>query len=193
MTNLFKLYITVTKIRTIQLMLNVLRGEPDIESLKKLGLKVGINCKFQEELKIDSSFCWLIDIGDNVTIAPKVIILAHDASMKNHLGYVKIGKVKIGNNVFIGAGSIILPGVSIGNGTIIGAGSVVTKNIPENVVAAGNPIRILRSLNDFLDSHHDLMKHSPLFGSEFTLIKNVSNEKKLEMNKKMEDSCGYIV
>ncbi len=54
--------------------------------------------------------------------------------------------IKIGNDVWIGGGSIILPGVTIGNNVVIGAGSVVTKNIEDNVVIAGNPARVIRKL-----------------------------------------------
>ena len=56
--------------------------------------------------------------------------------------------VRIGKNVWIGAGAIVLPGVTIGDHSVIGAGSVVTKDIPPNVVAVGNPCRVLREIND---------------------------------------------
>ena len=56
--------------------------------------------------------------------------------------------VNIGNNVWIGAGAIILPGVSIGDNSVIGAGSVVTKDIPANVVAVGNPCKVLREIDE---------------------------------------------
>lgn len=56
--------------------------------------------------------------------------------------------VKIGRNCWIGAGAVILPGVTIGDNTVIGAGSVVTRDIPENSVAVGNPCRVLRSISD---------------------------------------------
>lgn len=112
-----------------------LMDEPNLKKLKKNGLKVGENFSMQEKCIIDKSHCWLITIGDNVTLAPRVHILAHDASTKRHLNYAKIGLVNIGNKTFIGAGSIILPNVAIGNNCIIGAGSVVTKNIPDNSVA----------------------------------------------------------
>ena len=56
--------------------------------------------------------------------------------------------IKIGKNCWLGAGVIVLPGVSIGDNTVIGAGSVVTKNIPANVVAVGNPCRVMRKIND---------------------------------------------
>ena len=56
--------------------------------------------------------------------------------------------VRIGRNCWIGAGALIMPGVTIGDNTVIGAGSVVTRDIPANVVAVGNPCRVLREIND---------------------------------------------
>lgn len=88
--------------------------------------------------------------------------------MKKHLGYARIGKVIIGNKVFIGAGTIIFPNVSIGDNSIIGAGSVATRYIPANVVAAGNPAKILCTLYYYLSKHDDFMKSKPLFGEEYT-------------------------
>ena len=68
------------------------------------GLTIGKNVAVMGEVILDPGHCRLIEIGDNVTIAPRVHILAHDASTKRELGYTKIGRVTIGNNVFIGAG-----------------------------------------------------------------------------------------
>lgn len=65
---------------------------------------------FYGEVIIDPGHCWLIELGDDVTLAPRVHSLAHDASTKRELGYTRIAKVKIGSNVFIGAGSIVLSG-----------------------------------------------------------------------------------
>ena len=118
----------------------------DLERLIKDGLSVGDNFHAQEGVIIDPGHCWLIEIGNNVTLAPRVHILAHDASTKNILGYTKISNVKIGNNVFVGAGTIILPGVTIEDNVIIGAGSVVNKDIPANVVAVGNPCKVIKEL-----------------------------------------------
>ena len=82
-----------------------------LEKLKENGLKVGDNFNMLPECIIDYSHCWHITIGDNVTFAPRVHILAHDASTKMYLNYTKIKNVMIGNNVFIGTSSIIMPGV----------------------------------------------------------------------------------
>jgi maltose O-acetyltransferase len=78
--------------------------------------------------------------------------LTHDASPQRFVGHGinRIGRVVIGDNVFVGRQSIILPNVKIGNNVIVGAGSVVNKNIPDNVVAAGNPCRVISLIDDFV-------------------------------------------
>lgn len=96
------------------------------------GLRLGKNVYIGSNVILDDSFCWLISIGDEVTITSRVVILAHDASTKKHLGYTKVAPVSIGAKTFIGMGSIILPGVKIGKNVVIGAGSVVTHDIPDN-------------------------------------------------------------
>ena len=143
------------KIRRI---INKIRGVMDIPTLVKKGLTLGDNVFINWGGCIDESFCWLITIGNNVTLAPNVHILAHDASTKKALGYTKIGKVIIGNNVFIGASSIVLPGVTVGDNVIIGAGSIVTRDIPSDCVVAGNPARIICSYSDYLKKEKERMK-----------------------------------
>lgn len=91
----------------------------------------------------------IVEIGDNVMFGPLVQIYAvnHPVDAKERMEYKMIGlPVKIGNKVWIGGGAIILAGVTIGDNTTIGAGSVVTKSIPANVFAAGNPCRVIRRL-----------------------------------------------
>jgi len=93
--------------------------------------------------------CNYIKIGHNVFLAPNVQIYAahHPLIAAERIkGPELASQVNIGDNVWIGGGSIICPGVSIGANTTIGAGSVVTKNITANVVAAGNPCRVIRNL-----------------------------------------------
>lgn len=87
----------------------------------------------------------LVTIGNNVNIAPNTAIYTVDFTNQDLI--FKTQPVKIEDNVWIGANSIILPGVTIGKNSIVGAGSVVTKNIPENMVVVGNPARILRPIN----------------------------------------------
>lgn len=92
-----------------------------------------------------------VTIGANVMCAPNVAIYTaghpvHPESRNS--GYEYGIPVTIGDNVWIGGNSVILPGVTIGNNTVIGAGSVVTRDIPDNVIAAGNPCRVLRSITE---------------------------------------------
>jgi len=164
-----------------------------LKKLIKTGLIVGKNFSMQEGVIIDGSHTWHIDIGDDVTLAHRVHILAHDASTKKHLSYTRIGKVKIGNRVFVGAGSIILPGVTIGNDVIVGAGSIVTRDIADGHVAAGNPARVLCTLEEFLDRRRNEMSIHPCFGEEYTVRKDVTAEMKSDMNARMKDKIGYIV
>ena len=131
--------------------LSRIRGEQSIEKLEKRGLVVGKDFKCMGEVIIDPSHCWHITIGNNVTLAPRVHILAHDTSTKVFLDYTRVSNVTIGDNVFVGAGTIVLPGVSIGNNVVIGAGSVVSRDIPDNCVAVGNHARVVKSLDEYLN------------------------------------------
>lgn len=92
-----------------------------------------------------------VDIGDNVLFAPNVSIYTagHPVhpEMRN-TGYEYGIPVKIGNNVWIGGNTVVTPGVTIGDNVVIGAGSVVTKDIPANVIAAGNPCRVIREITE---------------------------------------------
>jgi maltose O-acetyltransferase len=164
-----------------------------IESLRRNGMQMGTGCRVLEGVSFDWSHCCHIKIGDDVTFAPGVRILAHDASMKRHLGHTRIGKVEIGNTVFIGANTIVLPNVKIGENSIIAAGSVVTRDIPSNVVAGGNPARIICSLEEFLNKHRKKMRILPCFGREYTVSFPRSQEVREEMNERMSSGEGYIV
>jgi maltose O-acetyltransferase len=150
-------------------MLGILRGDLNIDKLKRRGLKVGVNFKAIGQNIIDPSHCWHIEIGDNVVLAPRVHILAHDSSTGLFNGYTKVANVTIGNNVFIGAGSIVLMGVTIGDNVIIGAGSIVAKDIPANSVAVGNPARVISSLENYLERELVYMNEENTFGEDFTL------------------------
>lgn len=164
-----------------------------LERMKKGGLQIGKNFNMQGGVVIDSSHYWHISIGDNVTLSARVYILAHDASTKRFLNYTRIGKVTIGNNVFVGAGTVILPGVNIGDNVVIGAGSIVSKDIPSNSVAAGDPARVICSINDFLVKHKKQMETYPCFGEEYTLRQNITNSMRQQMNERMVDRIGYVV
>ncbi len=152
-----------------------------LETLKENGLNVGENFNMLPECIIDYSHCWHITIGNNVTLAPRVHILAHDASTKIHLNYTKVKNVVIGNNVFIGTGSIVMPGVTIGNDVVIGAGSVITKDISDNSVYAGNPAKFICTTKEYVEKQKLEMNENNTFGEEYTLRGNIDPKMKEEM------------
>lgn len=168
------------------------RGEYTTEKLISMGMKVGKNFGRLNGVILDPSHCWLIEIGDNVTLAPRVHILCHDASTKQFLNYTKIGRVTIGNNVFIGAESVVLPGVKIGNNVIIGANSTVTNDIPDNMVYAGTPARQICSLEEYLLKEETRMKKMPCYDETYTLRKNVSMELRIKQKEELKGKIGYI-
>lgn len=119
-----------------------------IERIKKRGGIVGNNVHIWST-KIDLKWAFLLKIGDNVTISDARILL-HDGSSSNFCdGFSFAARTEIGNNVFIGADSIILPGKKIGNNVVIGAGTVVSKDIPDNSVVVGNPQTIIETYDEF--------------------------------------------
>ena len=171
-----------------------MRSEISTEDLISLGLTVGTNFSRQEKTLIDQSHCWLINIGNDVTLAPRVHILAHDASTKSSLGYTRIGIVNIGNNVFIGASSTILPGVTIGDNVVIGAGSVVSRDVPANSVAVGNPAKVVSSYEEYIKRKKEEISQVPFFGEKYTLRnKNFTDEMKKDMKQALsERGIGYV-
>ena len=119
------------------------------------------HCEYGSHIEIGEGFyantgCVMLDvgritIGDNVLFGPNVSLYTaghpiHPESRKS--GYEYGIPIKIGDNVWIGGSRVILPGVTIGNNVVIGAGSVVTKDIPDNVCAAGNPCRVIREITE---------------------------------------------
>ena len=169
-----------------------LRGEYTTEKLMRMGMKVGKNFKRLNGVILDHGHCWLIEIGDNVTIAPRVHILCHDASTKQFLNFTKIGRVTIGDNVFIGAEAVVLPNVIIGNNVVIGANSTITHSIPDNSVAIGSPAKVICSLDEYIQKEGKRMEVSPQYGAEYTLRKNVSMEKRIQQKQELEGVVGYI-
>lgn len=136
-----------------------------ISYYRRLGMSIGEGTHIFS--RIISSEPFLISIGNNVTISTGVTLLTHDASigpiLGRHLFSDIVGPISIGNNCFIGANTIILPGVCIPDGCIVAAGSVVTKSIaiPENdndnsqinkgIIIGGNPAKYICRTSDFVN------------------------------------------
>lgn len=143
------------------------KDKSEFEELKKIFARVtdtmvlnapffcdlGENIYFGENFYANTGLTILdeakVIFGDNVFIGPNVDIYTASHPIDKEvraLEYEKAFEVHIGNDVWIGGSTVINPGVTIGDGTVIGSGSVVTKDIPSNVIAAGNPCRVIRKI-----------------------------------------------
>jgi maltose O-acetyltransferase len=169
------------------------RGYVDPERLVRQGLRIGERVYIAPGTVIDPRHCWLVSIGDDSVLGPRVHILAHDASTKPHLGYTKIGEVDIGRRVFIGAMAVILPDVRIGDDAIVGAGSVVREDVPAGVVVFGNPAEIVCSTEVYLERHRERMERRPRFGREgFTYQGGITEGNKEVLREAVRDGTAYV-
>ncbi len=158
------------------------------------GFTSGKNFHYNSGYPIDSNWPWLISVGDNVTLATGVKLLAHDASTARIDGvHTKIGIVKIGNNVFIGANSIVLCNTRIGNNVVVGAGSVVTHDIPSNSVYAGNPAEFICTFEEFAEKHLAAQEvHQRFSEHKWNEWKDATEEEWEAMRLKLQDTYGYM-
>ena len=129
-----------------------------------IGVKIGSNCSIATR-KFGSE-PYLIEIGDHVQITNDVRFFTHGGGWVFREKFPEFdffGKIRIGNNVYIGNSAMLMPGITIGNNVIIGAGSVVTKSIPDNVVVAGNPAKIVSKLEDMFQKSNSLNLNTKSF------------------------------
>ncbi|WP_377124240.1 DapH/DapD/GlmU-related protein [Pseudoalteromonas fenneropenaei] len=160
--------------RKLQELVARLGYELTLSRYRKKGVDVGtntllINCTFSSSFKGDQ-----FKIGNDCTITG-VTLLGHDASptlfleslVKRTEVYLPGSRcsyrapITIGNKVFVGWGSIIMPGVTIGDNVVIGAGSVVTRDVPSNVVVAGNPARIIKTIEEYKSNYVEKLRNEP--------------------------------
>jgi acetyltransferase-like isoleucine patch superfamily enzyme len=123
---------------------------------KKRGVRMGKGCQIFQSVGFGSE-PYLVSLGDKVKITSGTKFITHDGGIEvlRNLDLLPdadyFGEINIGNNVFIGNHCIILPGVKIGDNVVIGAGSVVTKSIPSNSVCAGVPAKVLKSIDEYYE------------------------------------------
>lgn len=160
----------------------------------KRGMKVGRNFNRQSGTRLDPSNCWLIEIGDDVIMSNKVQLIAHDFSTMHLTGYVKFGKIIIGDRVFIGANSTILMNVHVGNDVIIGAGSLVNKDIPDGMVVAGVPAKIICTTEEYRQQQFNLINESPKYSKSDTFYSGkMTKEKQIEIKNSIDNSPHRVV
>lgn len=115
------------------------------------GYNIHIGENFYSNYNLIILDCAEVRIGDNVMIAPNVGIYTagHPIDAENReSGWEYAIPITIGNNVWIGGNTVINPGITIGDNTVIGSGSILTKDIPANVIAAGNPCKVIREITE---------------------------------------------
>lgn len=164
-----------------------------MEDYLKRGMKVGKNCDINPGLIVDVSHCWLIEIEDNVTLAPHVYLLAHDASTKKLINHSRIGLVVLKNNCFVGARAIIMPGVTVGENAVVAAGSVVTKDVEPNTVVGGNPAKFIMSIEELKSKHEKLLQYSNVYGTEWLVQNGISSAQKKTMYNDLDGQNGYLI
>jgi maltose O-acetyltransferase len=114
-------------------------------------MRMGSDVVIMHDVTFDSSYPWLIDIGDGCRISSGVRIAAHDATAFKDLGITRLGRVRLLHDTFVGERAIILPGVTIGPRAMVAAGSVVSRDVGEGVLVAGNPARVYGQYDEYLE------------------------------------------
>ena len=170
----------------------LLNREIPTEMLIKRGMKVGKDFNRQQGCFLDPTHCFLITIGNDVTMSIRVTVMAHDASTKKNLGYTKIGQIHIGNHVFIGANTTILPGVTIGDYAVIGAGSIVTHDVPAKIVVAGIPAKEICGVDEYVARFQSQMDETNTFGDEYRMGYGLDEEKKALLIKRTDNGIAFL-
>lgn len=128
-----------------------------------LRMEVGEKTSFALMVMLDIMFPEKISVGRNTVIGYNTTILAHEYLIKEY----RLGEVKIGNEVMIGANSTILPGVTIGDGAIVSAGTLVHKDVPPGAFVGGNPMQLIYTKEELEERY----KNDPIYGKNEELSK----------------------
>ncbi len=169
------------------------RGYPPVDELVAHGLVLGEGVTITRGVVLDPAHCHLIEIGDGAVLGPEVLVLAHDASTKMHLGYSRVARVRIGARAFVGARTVVLPGVTIGADTIIGAGSVVTRDIAAGMVAVGAPARDVTTTAAYIERHRERLHVLPTYPREdWTYRVGMAPGNARRMADELSSTDGYV-
>jgi len=158
----------------------------------KKGMRIGTNFCRQSDTKFDITNCFLISFGNDVTIANRVLFLAHDDTPLEDTGYRKIGKITVGNNVFIGAGAIVLLNVHIGDNSIVAAGSVVSKDVPEGTIVAGVPAKPIGRTVDFLSKWKKQIDEYGVYNLDYSVYGKLTKDKIKQLQTELNDGVRFV-
>lgn len=168
--------------------------DKEITDLVSKGMTVGEDCHFYSGEGFDHIYPHLISFGDHVTVSTNVTILAHDASTNVVKCGTKLGRVTVGSNVFIGTGTTILCNTKIGNNVVIGASTLVNRDLPDDGVYAGIPVRRICSIQEYEAKTKALRETAP----DLSKIKpwyewfDATPEEREQMKDALRDTVGFI-
>lgn len=158
-----------------------------LKYLRKKGITIGDKTRLNCSVAAFGTEPYLITIGYDCLVTCGVHFVTHDGGVKvlSDLGYFQgermdmIAPIHVGNNVYIGSGAYIMPGVTIGDNCVIGAAAVVTKDIPANSVAVGIPARVIKTIDEY---YENAVKRGRLYPT----ARMSADEKKLFLKNKLE-------
>lgn len=162
-------------------------------TLKAMGMHIGQDVWLPGTTAIDTAHCYLISIGDHCGFGEHCLILAHDAQMDEFLDAARLGRVVIHPSCHIGARTVILAGVEIGPRTIVGANSVVSKTLPPDTVCAGNPAKVICTLEEYLEKHRRRLERLPKFEYMQYDMRYLTPEKRAEVIAAVANDDAYMV
>jgi acetyltransferase-like isoleucine patch superfamily enzyme len=185
--------VTHTLKRLRQLAIDRLRGEPDIDQLVAQGLKLGEGTHIAHPIYIDRLHPWLITIDDYATLGPYVAVITHDATLNQHTGQTRLGRVTVGKRVHVGVGAILLPGTSIGDDSVVGAGAVVHGDVPPNSLVIGNPAKA-SPIKPVAAWHRASAARAPSWpDAGWTVFTGINEERKHEQREALAGGAsGYV-
>jgi maltose O-acetyltransferase len=162
------------------------------EYLRNQGVNIGQDTIILYPSYVDARLPYLLEIGKNVVISLNSTILTHDSSTALAGDMIKVGRVTIEDNCFVGANCTILCGITIGKNSIIGAGSVVNRDIPEGSVYGGNPIRHICETEQFVKKHQEWSHVFPFIEGRNFESPYINIEKKKHLKEKLSKGFGYF-
>ena len=170
-----------------------LRRERRWATLRARGMTIGRDVWLPDSTWVDTDHCYLITIGDHCGFGDGCLLLAHDAQMDEFLDAARLGRVTIHESCHIGARTVILPGVEIGPRTIVGAGSVVSRSLPADSVCAGNPAKVICTLEEYLVKQRARLATARRFPYAEYDIGALTPERRRELQAAVAAGAAWIV
>lgn len=158
--------------------------------LRQRGMGLGADVWLPASTWIDPDYSFLISIDAHCGFGEECLILAHDAQMDEFLDGTRVGRVRIHESCHIGARTVILPGVEIGPRTIVGAGSVISRSLPPNSVCAGNPARVICSIDEYLEKHRKRIQVGPVFPC---ITSESTRDERIRIAETVSAGSGYVI